>query len=252
MMLMLHFGKYAKCILPGNQLPQFREAKYSDLFSWNMKQVKIKKKTSGPVVMQALIVFFSSAVVAIIGSFVYGILINIALIALIAIMILIYLIWNKALFLKLFSWLNTHKRLKKHVTTLKATHQGVRNNLLHRGSDKKPGATFLFSLAIGIFSNLVGGLMIYTITKAYNLPISYLQSVYIYAMSIIIAALSGIVPGGVGLAEGGITGLLLLLKIAISNAVLIVLIFRFINLVFYIIIGFVFLMLFYSKSLYFC
>ena len=209
------------------------------------------KQTSGAVVMQALIVFFSSAVIAIIGSLVYGILINIALITLTLIIVVIYLILNQKIFMKLFSKMKEHQKLKKTATTLIATHKGVRNNLLHRGSQHKPGITFMSSVGIGLVSNLVGGVMIYAIVSAYALPINFIQSVYIYSMSIIIAAVSGIVPGGVGLAEGGIAGLLVLLKVEVSKAFAIVLIFRFINLVFYILFGLVFLLLFYSKTLIF-
>jgi uncharacterized protein (TIRG00374 family) len=209
------------------------------------------KQTSGAVVMQALIVFFSSAVIAIVGSLIYGILINIALITLTLIIITIYLILNQKLFLKMFNKMKEYQRLKKPAVTLIATHKGVRNSLLHRGSEHKPGITFVSSVAIGLLSNLVGGLMIYAIVSAYNLPVNYIQSVYIYSMSIIIAAVSGVVPGGVGLAEGGITGLLVLLNIQFSKAFAIVLIFRAVNLIFYIVFGVIFLLLFYSKTLIF-
>ncbi len=209
------------------------------------------KETSGPVVMQALIVFFSSAIIAIIGSLVYGILLNVALIALVLMLLTIYLIWNKKILFKLFGKIGKVKKLKKPAMTLKATQKGVRKNMLHEGSDHKPGGTFLLNIGIGLFSNVVGGLMIYIIVSAYSLPLTFAQSIYIYAMSIIIGAISGIVPGGVGLAEGGIAGVFVLMNVAFEKAFASILIFRFITLVFYILFGAVFLLLFYSKTLIF-
>lgn len=209
------------------------------------------KETSGSVVMQALMVFFSSAMIGILGSFIYGLLVNIALMTLIIILLSIYFILNEKIFLKLFKKMATHQKLKKPASVLMATHKNVRHNMIHRGSEYKPGMTFLLSFIIGLLSNFVGGFMIYTIISAYSIPINYIQSVYIYAMSIIIGAVSGIVPGGLGLAEGGITGLLVLLRVELSKAFAIVIIFRFINLIFYILLGIVFLLLFYSRTLLF-
>lgn len=209
------------------------------------------KETSGPVVMQALIVFLSSAIIAIVGSLIYGILLNIALIALVIVLLSIYLIWNQKILFKVFGKIGKVKKLKKPAQTLKAAHKGVRSNMLHKGSDHKPGGIFILSIAIGIVSNIIGGLMIYIIVSAYSLPINFVQSIYIYAMSIIIGAVSGIVPGGIGLAEGGIAGVFVLMKVAFEEAFASVLIFRFINLVFYIFFGAVFLLLFYSKTLIF-
>ncbi len=82
-----------------------------------------------------------------------------------------------------------------------------------------------------------------------ELHLSFFQCFYIYAMSVIIGAVSGIVPGGIGFTEGGLTGLLVIMHISFQKAVPVVLIFRLINLVFYILIGIVFLLLFYTKSL---
>ena len=206
-------------------------------------------KTSGPVIMQAFLVFVSSAVIAIIGSLYYGILINIALLSVIILLVVLYILGNKNHLDALLTKLQKFQKFRKHSEMAKTIHTNIRHNMIHRGSDKLPSVTFLYTIGIGILSNIVGGGIIYIIAHAYAVNITLLLSIYIYAMSVIIAALSGIVPAGIGLTEGGITGLLLLLHITVSKAFLIVIMYRIINLVFYLLIGIVFLLLFYSKNL---
>jgi uncharacterized protein (TIRG00374 family) len=208
------------------------------------------KKTSSAVIMQAFLVFFSSAIIGIFGSIYYGLLLNVAFITLLLLIFLLYLIANKTLVTKLITLMRNskHNKIKKHSQSLSLVYGGIRNNLFHRGSEKLPGWTFVSTVAIGIGSNILGGFMIFLITRGYGIELPYLMCFYIYAMSVIIAAVSGIVPGGIGLTEGGISGLLVLMKIPLVKAVPIVLIYRFINLVFYIVIGIVFFLIFYGKS----
>jgi len=213
------------------------------------KEIGAKPKdTSAAIVVQAFLIFVSSSIVAIIGSFLYHTLINVAVVTLIALSIAFYFFINESWIKVVVTGMKKVPFLRTHSEKIARIHEDIRQSMVHNGKGKLPSIAFLKSLALGIASNFVGGIMILILTHAFGIDMPFLQAVYVYALSVIISVISGVVPGGIGFTEGGMTGLLVYMRIPLSKAVAIVLLYRLVNLVFYILIGMLFFLLFYAKA----
>ncbi len=102
---------------------------------------------------------------------------------------------------------------------------------------------------MSILTHLIGGFLVFIIAHFYGADIDFFRSVFIYVSSIVIQGVASISPGGLGVTEGGMTGILLLSNVDISKALAIVLLFRVVTLLYSVILGLVFLTVFYGKSL---
>ncbi len=97
---------------------------------------------------------------------------------------------------------------------------------------------------------MVGGVVLYLICSHFPVPLNYLTSIYVFAAATVLGEIIPIAPGGVGATEGGMTGILVVLGMALGDGLVVVLLFRAATLVFGILLGLLFFLLFYSQRAY--
>lgn len=196
--------------------------------------------TSAAVITQSFLEFSSAAIMLVIGSFLLNIEKMPAVIALGAMFLMGFFLTHPAALNKLAKLINKIKRTKSFTDQLLEAQHDIRRNVFDR--------VFIKVLFLAIVTNLLGGLMIYLIGQEYNLNLDFMHSIFVYCMSVVVSSLSGIIPAGFGFTEGGMIGVLLLSRVALPEAIALVVIFRLINVIFYILVGLFFLALFYGHS----
>lgn len=208
-------------------------------------------KTSGPVVAQGFLEVFSASLMTAILSIalkndyiIPSIVITLILCALYA-----FIVYRRFLdfVLNLFS---KNKFIKKISKKLLKIQTEVRKSSIDEET-KLPDKILVRALGLSLLTNVLGGFLIFLIARYYNADLNIYRSTLAYSAGIAIQSLGSISPGGIGFTEGGMTGILLLSKIELGKAIGIVLVFRFVTLVFSIVLGLIFLSIFYAKDLFF-
>ena len=213
-----------------------------------VRGILIKKETGtkisytvGPIISQAYLEIISAAILTLIGSLIFRVLRIPATIILILLLGLAFILSRQDIFNFIFEHLKKFKSLKKKLMP-------AQKHIEQLIFDEQKNLVKVF--LVSIITHLIGGLLIVIISNAYNIEINFLESFFIYSASIIIQGLS-ISPGGIGFTEGGIIGLLLIFKVNFHQALAITLIFRAVTLFFYILVGILFLVIFYGKAIIF-
>jgi uncharacterized protein (TIRG00374 family) len=115
--------------------------------------------------------------------------------------------------------------------------------------EKRRPHKVVYELAgITLIAHILGGLMLWLIFDGLGIPMGILISIFIYSSSVVIAGVGAIAPGGIGITEGGLLGLLILLGVQPSSVVAVILLFRLSTLIFSIILGAIFFIVFYGKT----
>lgn len=204
------------------------------------------KDTSGAVVTQAFLEFISAAVLAVAGSFHFKLFRGSAVATAFLLVFMLVILLNESILSHIVSWLSKMKKLQRLGRNLLAMQKDIQRNILGDNT-WVPSQVFLKVLIIAVIAHLLGGIMIYIIAVNYHLRLNIFQSIFVYTSGIVITAIAGVVPGGLGFIEGGMVGLFVLLGIAFSNAITVVIMFRLITLVFYMLIGLVVYLVFYRN-----
>lgn len=210
-------------------------------------------KTTGPIITQAFLEIGSAVILVLIGSFfLEEDLIIPAILTTLVLTAASFVILNNKIFEYIISHLpkqSDKSRVKKLLydlrTKLKVIQSGIETNV----NDPHHSLIKTFAVSIGI--HLLGGLLIFAISKSFNAHIDFPTALLVYTAGIVIQGLSVIVPGGLGVTEGGMTGILLLANVELGKAVAIVVIFRIVTLFYNVMIGAVFFSLFYAKNILF-
>ncbi len=215
-----------------------------------LRSVLLKKETgarisetSGAVITQAFLEFSSAALLVVIGSFVLNIEKIAAGIAIGSVLLVGFLLTHPKALQKLIKLSSRIKKLEKAAVHLLNIQKDIKKNVFAK--------VFIQALSIAICANFLGGLMIYIIAQQYQQNVELLPTIFVYCASIVFSSLSGVIPAGLGVTEGGMVGILLIMGIGFPQALAIVVIFRLITLLFYVLVGFITLLAFYGRSLLF-
>jgi uncharacterized protein (TIRG00374 family) len=207
-----------------------------------------KVKAGGSVITQAYIeVFTATFTILFLGLF-YKLFIIPTMVIFIVLIFLALLLTHHKTTQTIFNLLPRWKRFKNSKKHLLKLQQYTRENFY----DQKSGLldkVFVRSFILSGLADLVGGLLIFLIAQYYQVDLSFFKALFVYCASIVISALAIFSPGGLGFTEGGTTGLLLLFGIDLEKAIAIILVFRLTTLIFYIFLGLIILVIFYSKDL---
>ncbi len=205
-------------------------------------------KTTGPIVTQAYLELTSAAIMAMFGALVFKTF-RIPILIVLIVMILIALIITNGKIMKYLS----HKFSKvKFVNSFLSKMQFAQIDIKANFYDHKsglPDKVLVRTLGLSLFSQMLSGLLIYIIAHAYKVDLDILQSIFISSIGMVIQGIGSVVPGGLGITEGGMTGVLVLSDVGFSKALAIVLIFRVMTLLLNIILGLVFLVRYYARTL---
>ncbi len=198
------------------------------------------RDTSAAVITQAFLEFMSASLMVVAGSLLLNVQRTPAIISVLFTLLIGVLLTHPKLLRKVSKSLDKIKKFKSLTTHLIEAQKDLRENILTK--------TFLYVLAIAIIANVLGGLIIYFIAQNYH-PLGLIESIFLYCMSVVVSSLSGIIPAGLGFTEGGMIGLLFLYKVPLAESVAIVVIFRVITLLFYVLVGLVASSIFYGRSM---
>jgi len=203
-------------------------------------------KTSSPIVTQAYLDLSSAAFLAFLGSLYYDVLvvpifIIFALIAATTV-VLIY----KPLLEKMLSSLPDKNIFNTFSSRMKNMQKGVRSNLIQK-EKMRPNKIMVETFAMALITNILGGVLIKLSAQPFNVDIDIFRSIFIYSSSVVIQGLTTVLPGGLGFTEGAMTGIFVLSKVELSKAIAITVLFRSVTLIFSILIGLIFFLIFHSK-----
>lgn len=203
---------------------------------------------TGPIIIQPFLELFSAAAYAIGFSLLIGILRVPSIIAALLTGLLLILFLSRRLFKKVQTGVRFSKKLTILVKQLKTIQITMRKNILD--ANNHLNHTFIKTYFMAFFTNCIVGLMIYIILQTVGVTdINFFESLFIYTATLLITAIAGILPGGLGLTEGGMAGILLAMSIPFDKAIVAVIIYRAVSLIFYMLIGLLFFLLFYYKKI---
>jgi uncharacterized protein (TIRG00374 family) len=200
---------------------------------------------ASPVLMQALLELFCAVIIVILGSFFYHTLLGPAIVALCILLSAIVLLTHVSLVPSLLEKGARWSIVRKHKERILHIHADLRNNLFHQDT-RYPSTAVLFSIGIGLLTQLTGGLLLLVISGGYGEQLSLFEAAFVYSAGVAIQGMATISPGGVGFTEGGMTGILALFDI--QHALAIVIIFRAVTLLYYTLFGLALIGLFYRKD----
>lgn len=207
------------------------------------------QKVAGPIACQAFIEFLAASIISILGSFYFGVLRLPAILLLLLLCGVIYTTLHETILHNLLAKFSRFRKIQTLQRNMPAIQQTIREIFIAKSSQFMPSRLLFTCISLAIVGQMLGGILIAIIANGFQVEISLLSAIFIYSSSIVVSALSGIVPGGFGLAEGGIAGILVVMKIIFEKAFAIVIVYRLVNSVFYMLIGIIFIMLFYFKSI---
>lgn len=206
-------------------------------------------KAFGPVITQAFLELISNAFLVIIGSFIFQKFRVTSLLILFLIILLIIFLTQKNFIKFLKEKANKNGLAYKIFEKLSTTQDNIRKEMFIPGK-YYPNLTFIKCIGLAIITNIIGGVIIFMIAKQLNIDLNILQCVFIYSSTIVIGSFTTVIPGGLGFIEGGMASLLLVFRVGSYEgfALILILVFRAVTLLFYILLGVVFFIIFYLKD----
>lgn len=103
------------------------------------------------------------------------------------------------------------------------------------------------NLSLAIATQISLGFILYLIARGFAVHLSLFSAIFIAALSIVFQTIGGVIPGGLGITEGGMSGVFLAFGTPLKQSIPIVLIFRLVTLVFFILTGLCVFIIFYAK-----
>lgn len=209
------------------------------------KDIKVRRSIT-PVLMQAYVEVFSAVLIVIVGSFFFELFLIPAILSLLLV-VAIYLILShdkplrvlikrSVKFKKMYDLLN---KIKNNQINFKKTYL-IKKKII-------PNAIFLKAMLISFATHFLGGALLFFIIRSGGSNLNFVQSLYVYALGIVVSNIGSISPGGLGFTEGAMTAALLFFHVSLPAAVVAVLIFRVVTFVFNILLGLIFLSIFYRS-----
>jgi len=194
-------------------------------------------EASGPVIAQAFLEVAAAVLLVVIGSYYYPTFRWYAVILTVVVCVLFVFALHPELLKKIL-----HTKLK----AVAHAQEEVRRILLPK---KRVDRFFFAMVGLALLTDVIGGVLIYFLATRLQLPIGLFGSVFLFAVSIAIQGILPIIPGGLGVTEGGMLGVLDAWGIALAPALSLVVIYRMAMLLFPVLLGLAFLVVFYSKRL---
>jgi len=111
-----------------------------------------------------------------------------------------------------------------------------------------PSSLFIENLLLALLTDLLGGALIFLVGRYYHASLTFLWSFYVFAATTVLGELLPFIPGGIGVTEGGMTGILLVAGVSLSQALAVVIVFRAVTLVYGFLLGLGALLAFYSRK----
>jgi glycosyltransferase 2 family protein len=204
-------------------------------------------KTTAPVITQAYFEILTASILTLIGSLIYKVFRLPSFLLLILLIFLAIILINKRLSSLIFEKLEFWNWTKKIAGKFQIAQNGIKDNF-YDDKTHLPAKVLTASLILSLGADLLGGFLLFLIASYSQVSLSFLHSVFIYAASLVIQGIAIISPGGIGFTEGGMLGLLALSNVNLNNALSIIIIFRLVTLVFYIVLGIILFTIFYAKS----
>lgn len=204
------------------------------------------KEAAVPVLIQALLELFSAVVLAILGSLLYRTLLGPGIAALCILVGIVVILTHSGLLSALLHSGARFNLIKKHTQNLLNMQKTLQQAIFKRDSFV-PTTALVYAFCIALFTNFVGGVLLMLIALGYGENISLFQATFVYSAGTAIQGLATISPGGLGFTEGGMIGLLSFFNV--SQALAIVVIFRFATFLYYIVLGLVVLAICYRGIL---
>lgn len=229
--------------LPGGEIG--RAVLFKNKLHLTMEQI------ATPVYLQAIIELWTATFLAIVTIFFIktdtGIWLAIGLFFMLAIFTVSILI-PKRLY-SAFSFLKSrglkYKWIDKLIEILNSSEQFItKKNGIFRWK------FWLSLIAMGLFSNIIAGGLIWYIATLQGVSISFFQSIFAAVIAILIQGVLGIIPGGLGVTEGGLIGILTSFAITFKKAVIITLLYRILTLPLLMMIALVFLFFIYMPNIF--
>jgi len=202
---------------------------------------------SGPVVSQALIEIISAIAIVLIGSALYKMLVTASIVLLFIVIVTFIFLFKPKWLKKIFGFIKRIPWFKKPFENVFNMQKEVQKTLL---TNNRPDSFTFHVFGLGIMAHIIGGLFVFFIASAIGVSLSVLFSIFLYSATVVIQGVLGVIPGGVGVTEGGMLGLLKLWMVPVSKSVLLIILFRIGTLLFVVVLGIVFSIIFYGKYLF--
>jgi uncharacterized protein (TIRG00374 family) len=210
------------------------------------KEAGIEPKASiTPVIMLGVTEMIIAVLIALIGSIFLGILRLMAIIAFTGLLGLVWILINRKAVIALLKKLPDNPIIEKAGNSVLSTQKEMKSAMFKRRS-WKPSRLFVTNETLAFLTSLCGAGILFLIARHFELSLSFLLSLYIYAAATVLGELVPFAPGGIGATEGGMTGILLISGIALPSALVVVLLYRAATLVYAVTLGLLFLTIFYS------
>ncbi len=204
------------------------------------------KKASVPFINQALFELLIPILITIVGSLYYSEIKHYSFISIIFFIIIVFVFLNNKILTKLVSIL--------HLEKLNNTINYIQNNLqktLIKPHKYYPRKTFFAEFFLTLLTTVFSGILLLLISKELGINLPLLIAIFIFSAGSVISGIATITPGGSGFTEGGMVWLLLLTKVAdYSTAITIVLLFRLVTFLLFLIIGLITLLIFYKSIIF--
>jgi uncharacterized protein (TIRG00374 family) len=218
-----------------------------------MRPVLLKKeagieleRSMTPMIILGVSEMIVAVLIALIGSVFLGILRLAAAIAFVGMLGLVWILINRSVVKAIMAKLPKKEKIQATGKTVLQTQKKVKTSIFHKHS-WYPSNSFLVSEALALGTNLLGGAILFLLAKHFALPLGYLLCLYVFAAATVLGELVPFAPGGVGPTEGGMTGILVVSGISLAPALVIVLLFRALTLVYGIVLGLIFTAVFYGS-----
>jgi|GEM_PF-3212793 len=204
-------------------------------------------KVASPVLGQAIYEIAAAVGVVFVASLFYPELFIPSLVAVVALVAIIWILLHRKLFNRLLEILSHLPLVERHFDRIRNGREHFRHNfalLEEDGFDRH----VLASIVLAFVAQLMGGLLVAIAAHAFDIPLNFFQATLVYASGAILQGVFTFIPGGFGVTEGGMSGILHLLGVELSLALALVIIIRLATLVFPVSLGFIIFALFYAKQ----
>ena len=205
-------------------------------------------QTTAPILTQSYVEMFSAIVIVMIGSFLFEIFLVPAIMAFLLVVGMFFILAHDKPLRIVIKRSVKFERINEFLQKLRKSQNLIRESYFTK---KKliPNKSLMNSLLISLVIHGLGGLLLLLIVYSLDGDINYFESLYIYTLGIVVSSIGSISPGGLGFTDGAMTAALIFFGVMLPAAFIVVVIFRIVTLVFNILLGILFLLMFYRSIL---
>lgn len=207
-------------------------------------------EVAGPVFLQALLELWTATALVVFTAFFVGIHGGWWLVGLLGLLAILTapLIFSKHLS-RFLDFLKNHGMTYAWVNKTQTTFRHF-DELIRVDSPALAWRFWIVVTALGLFSHMVGGGLMWYIARLTNAHLTIAQGIFAAAMSALIQGVLSIIPGGLGVTEGGLVGILSRFAIPWQKTIIITLLYRLATLPVLMVIALVFLVSLYRKTIF--